>query len=119
MKIIRSGKRQMLRFLTIAGCLLLFFTSFGLAESLSSAVSVDETFIIQGIVRRVFPEKNMILVKIRKGGKIKIRVNQQTAFVDITFIKELEKGQGVKVWYTVSGEENNAIKVEKLQELGC
>ena len=91
MKVIKSGKGQMVKFMTITGCLLLFWASFGLAEIFNSAVSVDNILMTQGIVRRVLPKKNMILVKIRKGEKIKIRVNQQTEYIDIISLEELKK----------------------------
>ena len=118
MKVIRSG-RQMVKFMNIAGCLLLCFASVSLAENINSAVSGDEVFLIQGVVRRVLPEENMILVKIRKGEKIKIRISQQTDYVDIISLEELKKGQRIKVWYTIRGAENSAVKVERLLELGC
>ena len=119
MEVIRLGKRQVVIPMTLAGCLLLFFASLVTAENINSAVSVDETLLIQGVVRRVLPEENMILVKVSQGEKIKIRVSQQTGFVDIISLEELEKGQRVKVWYIPLGEENRAVKIERLPELGC
>ena len=119
MKVIRRLKRQVVIHMTLTGCLLIFFTSFVSAENINSAMSINEILLIQGVVRRVAPEKNMLLVKVTQGEKIKIRVSQQTGFVDIVSLEELERGQRVKVWYTIIGEENMAVKVERLPELGC
>lgn len=119
MKVTRQRKRQVVMPMTLAGCLLLFFTSFVSAENINSAMSINETALIQGVVRRVTPEKNMILIKVSQGEKIEILVSQQTDYIDIVSIKELKRGQRVKVWYSIAGKKNMAVKVERLPELGC
>ena len=116
---IRQGKGQIVILMTLVGCLLLFCAFFVSFETSSLAVSVDETLLIQGVVRRVLPGENMIFVKVTRGEKIKIRVYRQTGFVGTVSLKELERGQWVKVWYSVAGGENRAVKVEKLPDLGC
>jgi hypothetical protein len=105
--------------ITLIGGLLLLWTPFVAAQNSTPEMSTLETLYIQGSVRRIFPEKKMILVKVSKGEKMLILVGQQTGFVGISSLEELEKGQHVKVWCTVVGEENRAVKVEKLPEVGC
>ncbi len=105
--------------IVLAGCLLLFLAPVVAAQDSISAMSTDETLLIQGTVRRVLPGEKTITVKVDKGKKIQILVGQFTGFVGISSLEELKKGQRVKVWYTVVGEENRAVKVEKLLELGC
>ena len=119
MRIFRLGKRRVSIPILIAGALLLLFVPFASAENSNSAVSIDETLLIQGVVRRVLPVENMLIIKISQGEKISIRVDPQTGFVDIVALEELERGQRVKVWYTIIGEKNRAVKVERLPELGC
>ncbi len=105
--------------IVLAGCLLLFLAPVVAAQDSISAMSADETLLIQGTVRRVLLKEKTISVKVDKGKKIQILVGQLTGFVGISSLEELKKGQRVKVWYTVVGEENRAVKVEKLLELGC
>ncbi len=116
---IRQGNGQVVILMTLAGCLLLFCAFFVSYETSSPAVSVDETLLIQGVVRRVLPGKKMIFVKVTRGESIKILVCRQTGFVGTVSLKELERGQWVKVWYNSAGGENRAVKVEKLPDLGC
>jgi len=119
MEILRLGKRLAVIPVLFAGALLLLFVPFGTAGNSSSAVSLDEPLFIQGVVRRVLPEKNMIIIKITQGEKISVRVDHKTGFVGIVSLDELEKGQRLKVWYKIIGEKKKAVKVEKLPELGC
>ena len=52
---IRQGKGLVVILMTLVGCLLLFCAFFVSYETSSPAVSVDETLLIQGVVRRVLP----------------------------------------------------------------
>ncbi|MEN8199996.1 MAG: hypothetical protein ABFR63_07985 [Thermodesulfobacteriota bacterium] len=41
-------------------------------------------------------------------------------FVGVPLLENLEKEQRVKVWYnSAGGDENRALKLEKLPDLGC
>lgn len=119
MKGIKQENRQAGIIIVLAWCLLLFLAPVVAAQNNTSEMSVNETLLIQGTVRRVLPGKKTIFVKVDKGAKVQILVGQRTGFVGISSLEELKKGQRVKVWYTVVGEEKRAVKVEKLLELGC
>ena len=103
----------------LAGCLLLFTPSFLAAQDSSSEMSVEETLFTQGSVRKVSPEKNTISVKVSKEERIQILVTPLTDYVGMKSLTELKKGKRVKVWYTLAGEENRAVKVELLIDTGC
>ena len=103
----------------LIGCLLFFWTSLVAAQNSTSEMSVDEALFIQGSVKRISLEKKLITVKPSKEERIKIQVDEQTDFIGMSALEELEKGQRVKVWYIVIGDENRAVKVERLPDLGC
>jgi hypothetical protein len=105
--------------IALAGCLLLFWVPLVAAQKSTSEMSVDEAMFIQGTVKRISLEKKLITVKPSKAERIKIQVDEQTDFVGMSALEELEKGQQVKIWYTVIGDENRAVKVERLPDLGC
>ncbi len=103
----------------LAGCLIFFSASFVSADSSSSEMSVEEALLIQGSVRKVLTEQNTIYVKINKEEKMQILIDPQTDFVGLSSFAELHKEQRVKVWYSLVGEKNRAVKVELLPDLGC
>ncbi|NOQ45107.1 MAG: hypothetical protein GQ559_00260 [Desulfobulbaceae bacterium] len=116
---ITQRNRQEGMIITLIGCLLLFWAPFVAAQAGSTEISVDDALFVQGSVKRVVLETDIITVKSSKGERIKIHVDWQTGFVGMSSLEELEKGQRVKVWYTVAGDENKAVKVERLPDLGC
>ncbi len=54
-----------------------------------------------------------------KGERLQILLSPQTKLIGIPLLDMLKKGARVKVWYSTFGEENRAMKVELLPELGC
>ena len=78
-----------------------------------------ETLTIKGKVRKISFEENTLLVKPDKGKSVRIIFHEQTKLVDFDSFEEIEKKKPVKVWYTVEGEDNIAVKIERLPEVGC
>ncbi len=103
----------------LTGCLLLFTPSFIAAQDNSSGMSVEETLFTQGSIRKVSAEDNTIFVKVSREERILIQVTPLTDYVGMKSLAELKKGQRVKVWYTLAGGENRAVKVELLIDTGC
>lgn len=100
--------------------LLLLFSALPVtAQTDTSEVTADGTILIQGSIRRVSLEMNTITVKMPKAGRIHIMVAPQIDFVGMSSLADLKKGQQVKVWYTPVGEENRAVKIELMLDLGC
>lgn len=116
---IKQRNRQTGMIFAIIACLLLFWSPLVVAQNSTSEISVDEALFIQGIVKRISLEKKLITIKPSKAERVKIQLDEQTDFAGMTALEELEKGQRVKVWYTVIGDENRAVKVQRLPDLGC
>ena len=116
---IRQRNRLAGMIITLLGCLLLFWAPLVAAQNSTSEMSVDDALFIQGSVKRISLEKNLITVKPSKKERIKIQLDEQTDFAGMSALEELKKGQRVKVWYTPVGDENRAVKVERLPDLGC
>ena len=109
-------------YLLAALFLFFFFTIPSLSFAKNDATSVTTNQDIQlteGKVKKFDPKKQVVTIQVNKREKVKISVNWNTALVGYSSLEEIKKGQRVKVWYTVVGEENRAVKVEKLLELGC
>ncbi len=119
MRAITQTNRQAGWLIILAGCILLFIPSFLAAQDSTSEMSVEETLFTQGSIRKVSSEKNTIFVKVSKEEKILIQVTPLTDYVGMKSLTELKKGQRVKVWYTLAGGENRAVKVELLIDTGC
>lgn len=105
--------------ITLFGCLLFFWAPLVAAQTSTSEISIDAPLFIQGIVKRISLEKNLISLKPSKQERVKIKVDGKTDLVQFSTLEELKKGQRLKVWYTVVGDENRAVKVERLPDLGC
>lgn len=119
MRAIIQINRQAGWLVILTGCLLLFTPSFVTAQDSSSEISVEETLFTQGSIRKVSVENNTISVKVSKKERIQIMVTPLTDYIGMKSLTELKKGQRVKVWYTLTGEENRAVKVELLIDTGC
>jgi len=48
-----------------------------------------------------------------------INIVPETLLEGVSMIDELEKKQQVKVWYSIEENENKAIKIKKMMDLGC
>jgi hypothetical protein len=99
--------------------LLLFSVSPATAQTDTLDMTSDGIVLIKGSVRKVSQEIDTIIVKSTKAGRIQILVAPQVDFIGISSLADLKKGQQVKVWYSPVGEENRAVKVELLPDLGC
>ena len=119
MKAIKQKNRQAGILIALIGCLLLFGAPFVDAQNNTSEISVDEALFIQGIVKRISLEKELITVKPGKEERVKIQVDERTGFAGMSTLEDLKKGQRVKVWYTAIGDKNIAEKIERLPDLGC
>ncbi len=119
MRAIKQRNRQAGMIITLIWCLLLFWAPLVAGQNSTSEMSVDEALFIQGSVKRISLEKKSITVKPSYGERIKIQIDEQTGFVRMSALEELKKGQRVKVWYIPVGDENRAVKIERLPDLGC
>lgn len=104
--------------------LLLFFLfitpSLALATgSGMSGVSNQNTQIVQGKVKSYNLEKQTILLKTVTGVKMTIWLDWQTGLIGYSSPQEIEKGHGLKIWYSVKEKKNNAVKIEKKLDVGC
>ncbi len=115
----KQNDRMVLLTAVLVGLVTVFSCSFSLAQSGTPAASGDNILFLQGIVRQVSSKNNSFSVKISKGKKLKILFSPQVELKGIASLTELKKGARVKVWYKSTGEENRAVKVELLPELGC
>jgi|GEM_PF-1001759 membrane protein implicated in regulation of membrane protease activity len=115
----KQGNRQAGLILTLLGCLLLLLAPFVVAQDDTSQGAKNEPLFIQGVVKRVSLEKRAITLKPSRQERIKITVDDQTGFIQMSTLEELQKGQRIKVWYTVDGNKNRVVKVERLPDLGC
>ncbi|MEN8141172.1 MAG: hypothetical protein ABFR97_08130 [Thermodesulfobacteriota bacterium] len=103
----------------VACCLVLLSAVIVHAEASGSSVPAKEIIEIEGVVRQVSPDKNILRVKVVKGEKVKLRLYRQTDFVGLASLAELERGDRVRVWYREVAGENMVEKIEKLPALGC
>ncbi len=116
----RKQTNRLTNWLPILAICLFIFTAFPVvAQNTVSEISTNEALYIKGSVRKVAAEKNTIFVKVSQGEKFQLLVAPQTDFVGISSLADLQKGQQVKVWYSLVGEEKRAVKLELLPDLGC
>ena len=90
--------------------------SFSVADEMSMGKSV---VFVNGRIASLSTKTKLMIVKPYKDKKIRIQLADETDFVDFYSLGELEKGLRVKVWYRADGENNRAVKIQKLPELGC
>ena len=102
----------------LAGCLIFSTASFAVASDISGMSVAGEMF-IEGSVRKVVLETDTITVKNTEGERVRVVVAPGTDLVGMSAFAELEKEKRVKVWYSNVGNENRAVKVELLPDLGC
>ncbi len=119
MKAITECNRNAIWLIFFTGCLFISTSSFVAAQDSSTEMSVDGVLVTQGSIRKVSVEKNSVFLKVSKKEKISIQFTADTAFVGMKSLVELKKGQRLKVWYNLAGEENKAVKVELLLDTGC
>ncbi len=88
-------------------------------DSGMTAIMNDDTVIVQGKIKGYNQEKQTILLKTKNGEKIIISLDWQTGLVGYSSLQEIEKGHGVKIWYSVKEQMNHAVKIEKKLDVGC
>ncbi len=104
--------------LTLMGCLLLFSVPFAVAQNEADA-SLDGAVVVKGIVKHISAKKKRITLKPVQGERIKIFIDDQTAYVKMKSFDELQKDRPIRVWYTVDGDTKKAVKIEKLPNGSC
>jgi len=50
---------------------------------------------------------------------VSVAIDVNTALVGYSSLQEIEKDQGVKIWYSVEADKKIAIKIERKIEVGC
>ena len=98
------------------GCMLLIASGCGLLQQQGVA---EEALFIQGKVQHISLAENTLTIKPNKGKKMRFLLNKQTNFIGFTSLTEIKKKQRLKIWYTHKEEGALAVKIKKLQELGC
>jgi len=117
----RITKRFMIALL--AGCISLLVSGAVWSQSQSSTNDSSrqstEALSIKGKVKSVSLETKTILIKPKKGATLNISFNEQTTLIAFDSFDDIKEKQSVTVWYTVEGENNIAVKIEKAPETGC
>lgn len=117
----RMTKRFMIALL--AGCISLLVSGAAWSQSQSSTNDSSgqriEALSIKGKVKSVSLETKTILIKPKKGATLNISFNEQTTLIAFDSFDDIKEKQSVTVWYTVEGENNIAVKIEKAPETGC
>ena len=90
-----------------------------LANETLEEVSTEDTLYVRGLVSKVYLDKMQISVRPPKGKSIRISIDPDTILEGVSQIDEFAKEQQVKVWYSVDEDNNRAIKIIKMLELGC
>ena len=111
-------KRVMGVVLLLTSCLWFAALSTMANETLEE-VSTEDTLYVRGLVSKVYLDKMQISVRPPKGELIRISIDPETILEGVSQIDEFEKEQQVKVWYSVDEDNNRAIKIIKMLELGC
>lgn len=91
----------------------------GRTNDLFEEASTDQMIFLRGIISKVSTEKMQIAVRPLKGKRVVITIVPETLLEGVSMIDELEKKQQVKVWYSLEENENKAIKIKKMMDLGC
>ena len=105
---------------TIIFYFFLFIPSLSFAVNDTAAISVNQaTLTAQGKVERYNHKKQLITLKTSKGEKMSMVIGWNTALVGYSSLQEIEKEQGIKIWYTIEVEKKIAIKIERKLDVGC
>ncbi len=115
----KKGSRLIFLQFCFSALWLFFVAATGHAQNIDNKSPVDANMLVQGVVARVVPTKNKVVVKPGKAERINIHVTAKTVFVGILSLQELSKEHRVKVWYDVVGDQHRAVQIERLPDLGC
>ncbi|MBT8332794.1 MAG: hypothetical protein HKP41_01755 [Desulfobacterales bacterium] len=89
------------------------------ADDSFEEMSTEERLFVRGLVSSVNIQDMVISVRPLKGKRIPIQLIPETILEGVSGIDKFEKKQQVKVWYIIEDNENRAIKIKKMMELGC
>lgn len=107
----------------LAGCISLLVSGAAWSQSQNSTNDNSrqsiEALSIKGKVKSVSLETKTILIKPKKGATLNIFFNEQTTLIAFDSFDDIKEKQSVTIWYTVEGENNIAVKIEKAPETGC
>lgn len=103
----------------ILGQLIIMQGSLSFAEEVFEETSTENLHFVRGIVSSVSFQKMQLAVRPLKGKRIVIDIELDTQVEGVLKIEDLRKEQQVKVWYTPAEQQNKAIRIEKMMELGC
>lgn len=121
----RGSNRMTKRFMIalLAGCISLLVSGVAWSQSQNSTNDSSgqsiEALSIKGKVKSVSPETKTMLIKPKKGASLHITFNEQTTLIAFDSFDDIKEKQSVTIWYTVEGENNIAVKIEKAPETGC
>jgi hypothetical protein len=91
----------------------------GNSAELFEEMSTEGMLYTRGLISSVYLDKMQISVRPPKEKRIIITIDPDTIFEGVKRIDELQKKQQVKVWYSPAGDENRAVKIKKMMDLGC
>lgn len=89
------------------------------ADDSFEEMSTEERLFVRGLVSKVNIQDMAISVRPLKGKSMAIQITPETILEGVSGIDTFEKKQQVKVWYIIEDNENRAIKIKKMMELGC
>ncbi|MCK5071448.1 MAG: hypothetical protein KAR01_12920 [Desulfocapsa sp.] len=114
----RNIKNIFLKILIL--CFFIFIPSLSFAVP-DSATSIDnqEVLMAHGKVKSFDQGDQFILLKTSKGEIINIALNWSTVLVGYSSFQEIEKKQGIKIWYAEEVDKKIAIKIERKLQVGC
>ena len=107
----------------LAGCISLLVSGVAWSQSQNSTNDSSgqrvEALSIKGKVKSVSLETKAMLIKPKKGATLHITFNEQTTLIAFDSFDDIKEKQSVTIWYTVEGENNIAVKIEKAPDTGC
>ncbi len=98
---------------------ILFHTALLAADDSFEEMSTEERLFVRGLISKVYPERMQISIRPAKGSLVRVSIDSDTILEGVSRIDELEKEQQVKVWYAPDDDNNRALKIVKMMELGC
>jgi predicted component of type VI protein secretion system len=105
---------------TFVCCLFVAVATSGCASRETGEMAAGrESYLVQGVVQEISPAAGMLLVKPNKEKAVRLVIDQETSFAGVSSAAAIEKRQRVKAWYILDGEQNRAVKIEKMPDLGC
>jgi cytochrome oxidase Cu insertion factor (SCO1/SenC/PrrC family) len=111
--------RKSIALVILALVLLLMQTAAVAADDVDMQRSSTEPIYLRGLVSEIDGSENAVIVRPLKGKRITIHFGPDTILKNMNTIDDLSEKQDIKVWYFVHDGRNEAVKIEKLLDLGC